>query len=133
MIIFLILLSIFIISAGFAIVIGAAQLILFIGLKLTGKCIKQSSDWIEDKRNEYWQNEYERRWEIAKNEPWVREVIEWENNKPEVIEPEHNYAIYDVQTKSEIEYADTYEKAYWLKKLYQQDNPKALVMVKKMC
>ena len=132
MIIGFIMLCAFIITVGFAIVLGIVRLLLYIGMKLAGKSIVNSAEWIEDKKNEYWQTEYERRLAIAENEPWVQEVIEWENNKQE-IETKQNYAILEMPSGIELQYTDTYEKAYLLKRSYEQKRPGVFIMIKKMC
>jgi len=120
MIIGFIMLCAFIITVGFAIVIGIVQLLLYIGIRLAGKSIVNSAEWIENKKNEYWQTENERRLAIA------------ENNKQE-IEPEQNYAILEMPSGIELQYTDTYEKAYLLKRSYEQKRPGVFIMIKKMC
>lgn len=113
MIIGFIMFCMFVISTGFGIVALGIYLLLHIGIKLAGFGTKCISDKIEEERQAYKDSQ---------------KIIEQEV----IVEEPKNYAIFDVKSKRELRYTDTYEKAYWLKRSYQQKNPSSLVMVKKI-
>lgn len=131
MIIGFIMICIFIITTGFAIVIGAVQLLAFIGIKLAGKSMVNSAQWLEKRKQEY--KDEERRNRIVEDQSWVREVIEWEKQQKSPIVETKNYAIYDTVQKVDIAYYDTYEGGYFGMKAYRTEHPGTMVMLRKLC